>query len=386
MSFWLQHGHGKADRIARLAAEGALDGVILSPAHEGAKSLAQTAADVRAAGLPVAVDPQTYVYSIAGASAREHKEHGLEFPQIHWSVDPAAIEAHVQAALDANTTIGATGPFIAPSVLQRGFRDAWAVTAIQYARVSERLATGQDVLASLVIEDSALGNWADIEEWLDVATTLQLAGFYVVVARDTTTYPAVWEGQRVANLMRLTYRLTQLNGYRVLLGYADFDALGIVAAGAEGLASGWHYGLRVFRSDRWLPGGYGRQPIPRVLSLPLLTPIEARGEAEQILGTALAATVLPYPGIRTFLAGGVGRWTNSDGHLHHLSELSRAVRGVAALTDTATRLTAVETAVAEAVSLLDQIDAARVPVSPGYRPRLEAMRTGLSLFRRAEGV
>jgi len=385
MTFWLQHGHGKADRITRLSARGALDGVILSPAHEGASSLAQTAAEVRAAGLPVVVDPQTYVYSIAGASAREHEGHGLQFSPIHWSVDPASIETHVRAALNANATIGATGPFIAPSVLQRGFRDAWAVTAIQYARVSERLATGRDVFASLVVEDSALGNWADIEEWLDVATTLQVAGFYVVVARDTTTYPVAWDGQRVANLMRLTYRLTHLNGYRVLLGYADFDALGVVAAGAEGLASGWHYGLRAFRSDRWIPGGYGRQPIPRVLSQPLLTPIEARGEAEQILATALATTVLPDPSVRSILAGGVGRWTNSQAQLQHLIELSTAVRGVAALPDIATRLASVETAVDEAASLLGRIDAVRVMMSPGYRPRLEAMRVALSLFRRAEG-
>jgi hypothetical protein len=386
VSFWLQHGHGKGDRITQLAGRGALDGVILSPAHEGAVALARTADEVRRAGISVVLDPQTYVYSITGASASEHADHGLEFPAIRWSIDPASIESHVQAALGANETLGTTGPFIAPSVLQRGFGDLWTVLALQYARVAERLAAGRETYASLVVEDAALGDWGRIEEWLDVATTLQVAGFYVVVARDATTYPTAWEGQRVANLMRLTYRLSELNGYRILLGYADFDGLCVVAAGAAGIASGWHYSLRLFRSDRWVPGGFGRNPIPRVTSRTLLTPIAARGETEQLLRSALANAVIPEANIRTFLAGGVGRWTNAHAHMHHLLEISAAVRQLDGTASVADRIAALDVAVANARALLGRVQAARITLAASYRPRLEAMASAIDLFRRAESV
>lgn len=386
MTFWIQHGYGKADRISRLIQRRDLDGVVLSPAHETAASLNQTAAELRDAGVPVSIDPQTYVYSITGASAREHQEHGLEFAPIHWSIDPSSIEEQVRAVLDANVSVGASGPFIGPSVLQRGFSDAWAVSALQYARVTARVGSNRDPWASIVVDEAALGNWTEIEEWLDVATTLSVTGFYIVVAREATSYPAAWDAQRVANLMRLTYRLCMLNDYRLLLGYADFDGLGVLAAGATGIASGWHYGLRVFRSDRWVPGGYGRQPIPRVTSRSLLTPIEARGEVEQVLRTALAAEVIPEARVRDFLAEGVARWTNQHAHMHHLVELSSAARALTATPDITARLDMLESATRDAVELLDRMSDAHIAVSPAYAPRLAAMHGAITLFRGAEAI
>jgi hypothetical protein len=386
MTFWLQHGYGKADRVTTLVRRRDLDGVVLSPAHESAASLRETANELREAEVPVAVDPQTYLYSIAGASGRGHREHGLDFGPVHWSIDPAAIEEQVQAVARANDAIGSTGPFIAPSVLQRGFGDAWAVSALQYARVSARVAADRDVLASVIVEDRALGNWPEIDEWLDVATTLTVSGFYVLVARDSTSYPVAWDAQRLANLMRLAYRLSELNGYGFLLGYADFDGLPVLAAGASGIASGWHYGLRDFRPDRWIPGGFGRQPIPRVTSRPLLSPLEARGETEQVLRSPLAEEVIPELRIRQFLEGGVARWTNQTAHMHHLTELSGASRSIAERPTVGARLDSVQSAVNGAIELLGRVKTEHIALSPAYGARLASMSGAITEFRRAEGV
>ena len=228
MNLYIQHGYGKADKIAAIASEHGARGLLLSPGDEDAPALQATARNARDTGLDVLMDPQTHIYSLTPPGlARKHVDHRLDFGRIHWSQDAAAVASQVQSVADANVAIGIEGRRIAPTCLQSSFTDIWTPLALQYARTASSAWGANQTLATLAIDESALGDWRAVADWLDVATTLDVDGFYLLVARQRGAgYPPIpWDSGRLRNLLRLIYNLTSLNGYSVIWGYSDIDGL-----------------------------------------------------------------------------------------------------------------------------------------------------------------
>lgn len=329
MTLYAQHGYGKADKLNRLGSAGRIGGVVLSPGDEGVDTLRQTVRDLTARGVVTVLDPQTYVYSIPDAFARCHDEHGLEFGALSWGTLTAAdIQGHVAAVIAANDRVQSDGPIIAPSPRQLLFADPWTPFTLQYAREAVRTA-GRPVLASVMIEEAGLGDWSAIEQWLDVATTLDVVGFYLIVGRRGA-YPVSWEPTLLVNFLRLVYRLGVLNDYRLLIGYSDIAGLAALAMGADAIASGWSYKQRHFLSERWVPRKGGAQAIPRVTALGLLAPLVAVGEGQAASRSPLAARVVPDATLRQRIATNAGSWANPEAQLQYLETLAELVRDVEA--------------------------------------------------------
>ena len=84
---------------------------------------------------------------------------------------------------------------------------------------------------------SLLADWDRIA-WLDVLTTLDVAGFYLVVGRRKAVYPPMpWERGNLFNLLRTIFTLSVVNEYEVVWGFADVDGLMGLAAGADAIAA-----------------------------------------------------------------------------------------------------------------------------------------------------
>ncbi len=318
MTLWIQHGYGKSDKIDRLADEGAIAGVILSPADEEQGTLAATAAAARDRGLNVLLDPQVYVGTITGGTARCHDSHGLDLGRIHWGLNPREIGDHVRAVVSAHDALGIQ-QICSPTCIQRGFTDAWTTLAIQYARAT--LDVAEDVYVSVAVEETALGDWGPIEDWLDVVTTLDSRGFYLMIVRTSGDYPHPWNQTRLTNLLRLIHRLSVLNNYEVVLGYADAEGLLAQAAGARAFGSGWYYTLRAFTELKWQPSSGGRAARARVTSPSLLTPFRAEDEGHRIARSTVGNAVFPDAALADRLARTPAGWSLPDSWFQHLSTL-----------------------------------------------------------------
>src|SRR5688572_33389890 len=107
---------------------------------------------------------------------------------------------------------------------------------MQYARTTVEAAPNSEVFASVVVEEAGLADWKVIEDWLDIATELEVRGIYIVVSRHGDAYPEAWKNPLLENLLRLIHRLVAAD-FRVVLGYADIEGLAAVALGA-GMATG----------------------------------------------------------------------------------------------------------------------------------------------------
>src|SRR2546428_7519265 len=120
MSFWIQHGYGKGDKLDRLADAGALGGVVLSPADEDRPGLVALSANLRDRSIAAVLDPQLYVYSIPGGTGRCHDKNELEFPDLAWSEGTKVVEKHVEAVIAANKRLRLE-TYVAPSPLPSTF-------------------------------------------------------------------------------------------------------------------------------------------------------------------------------------------------------------------------------------------------------------------------
>jgi hypothetical protein len=386
VTLFAQHGYGKADKLNRLGTGGHIGGVVLSPADEGRDTMLQTVRDMRARGVTTLLDPQTYVYSIPDAVARCHDEFGLDFAPITWgSLTAADVERHVEAVIAANDELNTDGPIIAPSPRQVSFADPWTPFALQYARATLTASAGRSVLASVLIEEEGLGDWTAIEQWLDVATTLEVAGFYLVVGRRGD-YPVAWDAGLLANLLRLIYRLAVLNAYRVVLGYSDISGLASIAVGAEAIAAGWNYRQRQFVTDRWIPRQGGQQALPRVTSIGLLAPILAVGEGQAASRSPVGDRVMGNPTLQARIASDPGSWSNPEAQIQHLELLSAILRDVEAQGGASLRLDRLGRLVGDARTLMAELTRAGARVAPVHTTSLVAMASAVGTARRLEGL
>lgn len=387
--FYLQHGFGKGNKIQNLEATGELAGVILSPANEDVSHLADTAGDALAAGLVVLLDPQSYAYSLSPkGSGTHHLSHELAFTNLHWSQTAEHVEEQIKAVKDANLRIGIDGPFIAPSAYQSSLTDLWTPISIQYARSSSSEWGPDQTFATLVIDENALASWPLVEDWLDVVTTLDVAGFYLLVSRNSPQYPPLpWNPTHLSNLLRVIYTLTELNQYALIWGYSDIDGLLGIVAGATGIASGWSYRLRQFSVNRWNeePPGGGRAATPRVHLGRLWSPVRI-DEVEYLHGSSLKSRIFSKSLSAFFDTNDFDAWSRLQAQEHHLELLAKRANRLASLADIDDRLDVAEKELKRAITLFQEIDALGIAVERRSFNLVASYAEALSMFRAAESL
>lgn len=390
MSLYLQHGYGKGQKIQTLASSGALRGVILSPGDEDDGPLGRTVSEVKRLGLRVCVDPQTYVYSTAPRGfGRKHESHRIRFDDLHWSQPVSATLQQVARVGEMHDRVNPGGLKFAPTVVQASFDDVWTSTAFQLASTAASEWGPDRTVATLAIEDTALDTWRQIDEWLDVATTLDVFGFYILVGRKDTSYPPVaWSSERLANLLRMIYVLTELNEYKVCWGYADGEGLAGLAAGASALAAGWNYSLRQFKPSKWQPSDRkgGVAPNSRFYVERLWSPILATAEADNLYDSDLRNEVFSEKELQSVEGREFDDIGVVDAQLQFLTGLSGQAHAITAISGVAPRLDYVQSSLHSAEALFGSIEREGIPLAGRYLGRIRALASGIERFRGAESL
>lgn len=383
MTFLIQHGYGKAQKIPVVQRTGNLDGVILSPGDEDSGALRDTAQFCRSNNLRAFIDPQTYYYSTQPAGrGRTHSSHGLEFGGLSWAQDAKSISAHIDRVGSLNQAINPDGYWIAPGPLQDSFADIWTPLSVQLARTSGESWGAGRTIATLAVDESGLSSWPTIERWLDVATTLPVQGFYILISRPATAYPsAPWAPAKLANLLRLIHALGELNEFEVIWGYSDFEGLLGLAAGAHAMATGWSYTLRQFSATKWMsPAGGGRPATVRTHLNRLWALPRAETETAQMFNSELRAEIFTEAEITHFENTPFSSLTRADAQVEHMSALAARANKLSTTSDLTLRVSELTASLGRALRLFGTIDQAGLLIEPLYRNRVNAFRTALSMF------
>ena len=183
-----------------------------------------------------------------------------------------------------------------------------------------------------MIGEETLRQRSQVDAWLDELTQLDVDGFYLIVRRSGESYRQQYDPQVLISLLRVCYSLSELNQYKLFVGYTDMVTLLLHAVGVTGTAAGWFTNLRQFGLRRFQPVSGGRQPRPRYSSRPLLNSIYMT-ELDVIYQAGYVSDVLSGTEYDAQFDGMVNPenvpWLRREAALHHWSVLADIAQAVA---------------------------------------------------------
>lgn len=272
-----QEGYQANSLITSGLQSGALDGAILSPRYHSPVELAHCCERYAADGAFVMVDPEFHLSLLSDASVMQLREYdhfrsGLR----RRDFSGTAIEQFVSEALTLQRECNVSA-LVSPTVALDSFEDWRSQVFLSLAEesVAQHDASEDPPLyLTLVLGDAFLTDSAQVFDLLDMVTTLNCKGFYLVANRLSAQDTLWTTGGSAVQLANLAYVASALsgNGFDIIYGYAGLDACVLMASGASAVASGWFKSQRSFCLGRYLAGpSYGRQPRPAYPSLPLMS-------------------------------------------------------------------------------------------------------------------
>lgn len=402
MSILAQCGHGRGDKIERALDAGSIQGVIMSPRDEGEERL-RGAVQLWEQDYPQATvlfDPQFYAATLSAPRDGHLGEYdyyagnsGLSRTQF----SPSRLRRYVEQCLDYqhNTLGSALSYLVSPTILFDDFRDHWSQVGLNMAMESAdhhaALTDPAPLLVSVVVSETALQSLEGLDEFLDALTELEVAGFYLIVRRNSGSPQLAMEAPSFGRLLYMCYVLSDINQYEVVVGYTDWQSFMLGSVGVTHTACGWYQNLRQFSLARFQPSRGGRRPRPRYSSVPLLSSPLLIPELEDIHLAGELSRVLSGTSHDGIIAGGpiagASNWTDPIACLAHWEALSHLSQRVRTHGSTPSRLQESLNLIRAARNLYSLLENYGINFDPATGPsHLPEWEAGLGEFRAIAGV
>lgn len=395
MGLYAQHGYGKSDKIDRGILNRDIEGVILSPKDETSDKMIEYVNYLQTnyPSVDILFDPQFYVSTIVPANEGKLISYNYYSPSLTRKnfVVPSDLTRYVKQTIDYQLGLNLR-KMVSPSVLIDNFNDTWSQIALSLAHESEAyhrsISNDSLLLISLCFNESALRNNDALNEFLDMISSLDVHGFYIIVKRENNGSPQI-EPIILQNLMYLSYVLSDINQYEVVFGYTDFVGIPLYATGISAISCGWYTGLREFSLSRFQPSTGGRRPLARYSSQQLLNSVLIIPELDTINRLGMINSVLSntnYDGaIRSNPANAV--WPLDVSCLHHWQILSRIIFGIDSFASVSEKLDYVITLIEQAELVYSNLFSAGILLdNKSNGSHLRQWRIGIDGFRNQVGV
>jgi hypothetical protein len=343
MALYIQHGHGKSDKIRTALEDGTIRGVIFAARNEKPENLQAYLDEIREGydGCHLLLDPQFYVSTLTPPNDRYLPDYPYYSPGCTASDFARArhIRQYASRTLDYQVDLGLNS-LVSPTVMLDSFSDQWHQIALNLADASLEHRAGltdpPPLLLSFVFKEEALADANEVNRFLDTVTQDEwdMDGYYLIVDRSEKGYNQRFAPLRLAQYLYIVYVLGQINGLRVVCGYTDFVGILLRAVGADAFATGWNQSLRQFHRSNFIkrrPGGqparerYSASPLFNSILLSELQDIYDVGYLRDVLsGVPLDSQITGAP---EPLAAG---WTTPLSQQHHwqtLHALDEALSG-----------------------------------------------------------
>jgi len=390
MAFYIQHGHGKSDKVDEAIESGLATGVIFGARNEKLANLEKCVEWVRERNGAVLFDPQFHVSALVPANDRFLPEY--PYYKVGRTVSDFVgikrLAGYAKTTLDFEMTLG-PDRLLSPTVIFDSFESKWCQIALNLADASLDYHSGlkgaPPLLLSFVIGEQALESRSELDSFLDQLTSWDaLSGAYLTISRDDSSYSQRFNPERLANTLYMNYVLGHINGLEVTNGFSDFCGLFYRAVGSSTFATGWSQGLRQFHRRSFTkqkPGG--QPPLLRYTSAPLLNSI-LLSELQQIFENGELEAVLsnvPYDSVITEAnSPDDSDWNGRTSELHHWQTLSGLEKQVGQ--NVKTNITNLEERISTAEDLYLALENEGVVFSVKSRPEhLEQWSEALQTFR-----
>jgi len=363
MSILAQSGYARGGKVEAGLDEASIRGVIMSPRDETPSRLESAISNWRESypDITVLLDPQFYVATLdeprdghLGDYPFYPKRTGLgraDFSNTN-------IRNYVLSCLSYQESLQRDLSYhVSPTIPFSSFHDNWSEVALNMAGESfehhDRKSSTIPLLLSLVIDEAAFNDLEALEDFLNVLTRFDVEGFYLIISSHNNPLGRTTDFTNMSHILYFCYKLSEVNSYKIVMGFTDWFGLLLSAVGVQYTASGWFQNLRQFTMDRFLPKDGGRPASKRYSSSPLLAcPLIVPDIRNIALSDRLEAVLTgsSYDQIlRSDLTG--GSWTPEISCLSHwysLNAVTSRVEGQRKLSD---RLQAAELVITESLQL-----------------------------------
>ncbi|USG65133.1 hypothetical protein NDK47_23915 [Brevibacillus ruminantium] len=402
MKLFVQQGYGKGTKIHQALSNGAADGVILSPRDDTEDNLRTFRKELfdDYSKSEVLLDPQFYYTTYIDGTTKNLPNYAyypghLTMPSFRSIRD---IQKYAEDTIDFQMSLGAHY-ILSPTLLINSFSDRQTQICLSLAEESNNVMISkgytQPLLTSLIFTESALNETDRVNEFLNEISVFDMEGFYLTVARNNKDYNQDFDSDlALSNLLYFIYSLSEINEFKVIVGYADIIGLLYLCVGAYGIGTGWHNSSRKFTiQQRILPSTGGRLPRERYTSVPLLNSILV-SELDSIAANAPQSifrdTLSNTSEDRIILAGSnpSDAWSRALSHQQHWSAIKKASNDIFQSTkDITTRLNNMEKAISHASSLYTLLERYAVQLErASSKSHLNTWLSAIRLFRGAANV
>ncbi|MGG3519519.1 hypothetical protein ABES33_05825 [Bacillus pseudomycoides] len=338
MRIYAQQGYGKGDKLEKGIGNNSLDGIVLSPRDDREENLISLISEIReeSPNIDLIADPQFYYSTYADGVSKNLDQLDYYPGNINLSHLRSFrnIQEYIQKCFDHQNTLNVHS-LVSPTILIPNFSDRYAQIALTMAEESVNIANDMQkpVLISLIFQENALNEATNVNEFLNELSMLEAEGFYITVARNSTIYDQKFdEASSLANLLTMIYSLSEINEFKVVMGYSDIIGLLYLTVGAHAISTGWHNSSKKFTiQQRILPSTGGRLPRERYTSTPLLNSIlasELDSIARQLTNRGMTLDLVlseaAYDNVILSGANPTDGWTRAFSHLQHWSALKKA--------------------------------------------------------------
>lgn len=402
MSILAQCGYGRGNKIERGLSDGVIHGAIMSPLDERKDRLEQTILDWGGSYLNALImfDPQFYASNLNNPRDRYLSEFAYyknnnSLRRMHFS--GTRIQSFVRECINyQHQTFGSNVTYLlSPTIFFDAFHDSWSQIALNIALETVdyhyRLKSPQPLLISLVISETAFQSVDAVEEFLDAITEIDAQGFYIIIRRNLAPIQNAMEAGPFGHLMYFCHVLATVNEYDVIVGYSDWHSFLLEAAGVTHTATGWYQLLRQFSLARLQPSTYGRRPLKRYSSAPLLSSPLINPELQDIHLANLLHHVLSGSNHDNILSSGPAsgevNWTDEISCLAHWYSLNKLSQRLSVLPTQLSRIQESERIMQNALLLYAQLDNQNVFFSRITGPdHIREWQNSLQEFRALAGL
>ncbi|QPK83922.1 hypothetical protein G7Y29_03785 [Corynebacterium qintianiae] len=204
------------------------------------KSAADIAEQIRNAGGEFWFDPMSYVLGMPHAGDFRHYDTWNLWSGTRGDVSSQESRRdHIDRVYKVQESLGS--PKLAPSVLVSYPDNQLSQQALELSQ--EAMESDQSAWLTIAGDQHFWSEGAVLDAHVGALDQLEPAGWLLVVGRSDSSMPPAATANEIFGLMRTTYALSQDRPVRVAFG--DLAALPAVAAGAEGICTGWDLRQRI---------------------------------------------------------------------------------------------------------------------------------------------
>ena len=195
MTIFIQHSHGKSDKIAKSIEKNFISGIVFSPKGESSPSkMEETIKEYSEKGVKTYFDPHFQLSLIENCPDSKIKDYQYYKSNLKYRdfVSPKILLQHVNTCLEFQKKLYVTG-LISPTCIIESFDDKWCGVAMQMAQGALEYASDNnisDLYITFVISDNAfLGSKESLDDFITTLTSFDnLDKIYLVINKSLDAY------------------------------------------------------------------------------------------------------------------------------------------------------------------------------------------------------